>query len=78
MTTLKHYTIRYCINGRAEALNMEGFEPPTLDQARLRVLLKHIPELQIAEDAPWETPTRPSLASRTDELGLIDIRIEPA
>ena len=31
-----------------------------------------------AEDAPWETPTRPSLASRTDELGVSDICIEPA
>lgn len=78
MTTLKHYTVRYLINGRDESLSMEGFDPPTLDQARLQILLRHIPELQIAEDAPWETPTRPSLASRTDELGVSDIRIAPA
>lgn len=75
MTRLEHYTVQYCINGKADSLTMEGYSEPTLDQVRLQILLKHIPELQIAEDAPWEQPTRSSMQSRTDELGVSDIQI---
>ncbi|ACO77236.1 hypothetical protein AvCA_10040 [Azotobacter vinelandii CA] len=75
MTRLEHYIVQYSINGRSDSLAMRGYGEPTLDQARLQILLKHIPQLQIAEDAPWERPTRSSLESRTEELGVSDIRI---
>ncbi|MFB8829738.1 hypothetical protein ACE0DR_11320 [Azotobacter sp. CWF10] len=78
MTRLEHYSVQYCINGRTDALTMEGYSEPTLDQARLQILLKHIPDLEIVEDAPWERPTHPSLESRAEELGISDIRIKRA
>lgn len=76
MTDLTRYTISYRINGQADSLTVEEFAAPTLDQARLHILLKHVSEPRASEDAPWETPREPSLESRIEELGVNDIRIE--
>lgn len=76
MTTLKRYIISYFINGQAETLVLDEFATPSLDQARLQILLKHVSEPRATEDAPWENPREPSVESRIGELGVSDIRVE--
>ena len=76
MHELKRYLIDYRINGQADSLTMDEFDEPTLDQVRLQLLLKHVTEPQVLEDASWEDNVRFSLESRTEELGISDIRVE--
>ncbi|GGK10513.1 hypothetical protein [Pseudomonas matsuisoli] len=76
MHDLKRYSISYRLNGEPDALIMEGFDAPTLDQVRLQLLIKHVPEPQVVEDAPWEEHLQSSLESRSAELGLSDIEVE--
>lgn len=78
MTRLTRYQIRYQLNGSAQCLVLEAFAPPSLDQARLHILLNHVSEPRATEDAPWETPRQPSLESRLAELGVAQVRIEAA
>ena len=76
MHELQYYRIDYLINGQADSLTLDEFNQPTLDQVRLRILLKHQKQPQVLEDAPWEQNLRSSLESRTDEAGISDIRIQ--
>lgn len=78
MTRLVRYCVHYRLNAKPHSLALEAFAAPSLDQARLHILLHHVSEPRASEDAPWETPRQPSLASRLEELGVTDIRIEPA
>ena len=75
MHELQHYRIDYRINGRGDFLTLDEYNEPTLDQVRLRILLKHQCQPQVLEDAPWEQTLRPSLESRAEEAGISDIRI---
>jgi hypothetical protein len=75
MHALHHYRIDYRINGQANSLTLDEFAQPTLDQVRLRLLLKHQQHPQVLEDAPWEQNLGSSLQRRTDEAGISDIRI---
>jgi hypothetical protein len=76
MHELKHYRIDYRINGQPDSLTLDEFHEPTLDQVRLRLALKHADGPLVLEDAPWEENLRSSLDSRTDELGISDIRVQ--
>lgn len=75
MQELKRYTVNYCLNGEPNTLTLEGYDAPTLDQVRLQLLIKHTEEPRVVEDAPWEANVRPSLESRSIEVGLSDIEI---
>lgn len=76
MHELQHYRIDYRINGQADSLSLDEFSEPTLNQVRLRILLKHQQQPQVLEDAPWEQSLRSSLESRAEEAGISDIHIQ--
>ena len=76
MHELQHYRIDYRINGQADFLTLDEYSEPTLDRARLQILLKHQQQPKVLEDAPWEQPLRPSLESSAEEAGISDIRIQ--
>ncbi|WP_462381164.1 hypothetical protein [Pseudomonas sp. Marseille-QA0892] len=78
MQDLKRYTVNYCLNGEPNSMTLEGYDAPSLDQVRLQLLIKHTEEPRVVEDAPWEANVRPSLESRSIEVGLSDIEIHQA